>query len=124
MASKFVHSSSTNFICFIINKMPHPTVRAAWGTVVSFESERRSARRRGISDDMKNLRAQINENGEELSTERTLSLVSRLIEKIEQQLDMTDARGSIADYIKLLQLQKELEERRFRRIEVKWVDTD
>ena len=73
---------------------------------------------------MKNLRAQINENGEELSTERTLSLVSRLIEKIEQQLDMTDARGSIADYIKLLQLQKELEERRFRRIEVKWVDTD
>ena len=73
---------------------------------------------------MKNLRAQIIENGEEISTERTLGLVRRLIEKIEQQFDVTDSKGSIADYIKLLQLQKELEEKRFRRIEVKWVDTD
>ena len=59
---------------------------------------------------------------EEVSVERTLNLIGRLIEKIEQQLDKTDAKGSIADYIKLLQLQKELDEKRFRRIEVKWVD--
>ena len=73
---------------------------------------------------MKKLHAETSEDSEEISTERTLILVRRLIEKIETQLDMTDAKGSIADYIKLLQLQKELEEKRFRRIEVKWVDAE
>jgi len=61
---------------------------------------------------------------DEASIEKTLFLIKRLIDKIEQQLDSTDAKGSIADYIKLLQLQKELEEKRYRRIEVKWVDDD
>jgi len=73
---------------------------------------------------MKNLRTENLEDGNDISTERTLSLIRRLIEKIEQQLDMTDAKGSIADYIKLLQLQKELEDKRFRRIEVRWVDAE
>ena len=64
------------------------------------------------------------EDKDEISVERSLSLVSRLIETIEQQLNVKDAKGSIADYIKLLQIQKELAEKRYRRIEVKWVDTD
>jgi len=73
------------------------------------------------SQEMNKVRAQ---NTEEGSVEKTLNLIGRLIEKIEKQLDGTDAKGSIADYIKLLQLQKELEEKRFRRIEVKWVYDD
>ena len=79
---------------------------------------------------MKNVSAENAENAEsaekadDLALERTLSLVRRLIEKIELQIEAKDAKGSIADYIKLLQLQKEMEERRFRRIEVKWVDID
>ena len=73
---------------------------------------------------MKHPHKQNPEESEEVSTERTLSLIRRLIEKIEQQLDITDSKGSIADYIKLLQLQNELEVRRLRRIEVKWVDAD
>lgn len=72
------------------------------------------------SQEMNRVRAP--KENEEVSVERTLNLIGRLIEKIEQQLDKTDAKGSIADYIKLLQLQKELDEKRFRRIEVKWVD--
>ena len=63
-------------------------------------------------------------NIQDVSVEKTLNLIARLIEKIEQQLEHADAKGSIADYIKLLQLQKELEEKRFRRIEVKWVDAE
>lgn len=90
--------------------------------MVSFESESRSVRRLRAEHGMKNLRVDTSGESEEVSTERTLSLIRRLIEKIEQQLDLTDAKGSIGDYIKLLQLQKELEEKRFRRIEVKWVD--
>ena len=73
---------------------------------------------------MKNLCEENLEDSQEVSVEKTLTLIGRLIDKIEQQLDKTDAKGSIADYIKLLQLQKDLEEKRFRRIEVKWVDAD
>jgi hypothetical protein len=73
---------------------------------------------------MKNLHTKKTGDSQEVATEKTLNLIRRLIEKIEQQLDLTDSRGSIADYIKLLQLQKELEDKRFRRIEVKWVDAD
>ena len=73
---------------------------------------------------MNKLRAGNSEESDEATIERTLNLVSRLVERLEQQLDMTQAKGSLADYIKLLQLQKELEERRVRRIEVKWVDDD
>lgn len=90
--------------------------------MVSFESESRRVRRLRVEHGMKNLHVESSGESEEVSTERTLSLIRRLIEKIEQQLDLTDAKGSIGDYIKLLQLQKELEEKRFRRIEVKWVD--
>lgn len=71
---------------------------------------------------MKNLRGKSSEDKNEASLEKTLTLVRRLIEKIEGQLNVSDGKGSIADYIKLLQLQKDLEEKRFRRIEVKWVD--
>jgi hypothetical protein len=73
---------------------------------------------------MKNLHTKKPEETEEALTERTLHLIRRLIDKIEQQSDLADSRGSIGDYIKLLQLQRELEDKRFRRIEVKWVDTD
>ena len=73
---------------------------------------------------MKGLPAKSSEESEQVSVERTLLLVRRLIEKIEAQLDRTDAKGSIADFIKLLQIQKELEDKRVRRIEVKWVDAD
>ena len=73
---------------------------------------------------MKNLNEQGVRDKDEIATDRALVLVRRLVEKIERQLDQTDAKGSIADYVKLLQLQKELEEKRIRRIEVKWVDAE
>jgi hypothetical protein len=70
---------------------------------------------------MKNLRGKSND---EASLEKTLFLIGQLIARIESQLSSDQAKGSIADYIKLLQLQKELEDKRIRRIEVKWVDDD
>lgn len=71
---------------------------------------------------MKKLRAQRAKDVDELSAAKTLELVRRLVAKIEQQLGVTDTKGSIADYIKLIQIQKELEDKRVRRIEVRWVD--
>ncbi len=71
---------------------------------------------------MNKLRAQSAKDDDELSAAKTLELVRRLVAKIEQQLGKTDAKGSIGDYIKLIQIQKELEDKRVRRIEVRWVD--
>lgn len=76
------------------------------------------------ANEIDNLRARGSEYIEDVAGERTLSLVRRLIEKVENQLDGAEAKGSIADFVKLLQLQKDLEDKRVRRIEVKWVNTD
>ena len=71
---------------------------------------------------MKKLDTKYAEAREEVSLERTLDLIRRLIKKLEEQINVPEAKGTVGDYIKLLQLQKELEQRRIRRIEVKWVD--
>ena len=73
---------------------------------------------------MKNLDAGEPVDAEDVSVEKTLYLIQRLLDKIEAQIENADSKGTIGDYIKLLQLQKELEERRVRKIEVKWVDTN
>ena len=64
----------------------------------------------------------LEERQNEDAQDRALRLVRRLIEKVELQLDQTEVKGTVGDYIKLLQLQKELEERQVNRIEVTWVD--
>jgi hypothetical protein len=64
----------------------------------------------------------LDEKQDEAARDRALRLVRRLIEKVELQLDQAEVKGTVGDYIKLLQLQKELEERRIKRIEVTWVD--
>ena len=73
---------------------------------------------------MNELRDQGLEAGEEASLERTLFVVNRLIEQVESRLEATEAKGTLADYIKLLQIQKDLGDKRVRRIEVKWVDDE
>ena len=92
--------------------------------VVSFESERRTERKQRGNVDMNRLPAKGSGEDDEESVDRTLDLVGRMIVKIEEQLDRAEVKGSIADYIKLLQLQKDLEEKRVRRIEVKWVEAE
>jgi hypothetical protein len=64
----------------------------------------------------------LDEKQDEAAQDRALRLVRRLLEKVEVQLDQAEVKGTVGDYIKLLQLQKELEERRVKRIEVTWVD--
>ena len=49
-------------------------------------------------------------------------VVEELIEKFERNLVKYDVKATVADYIRLVQLQKELEEAEPRDIEVRWVD--
>ncbi|MFN7995889.1 MAG: hypothetical protein U0Q18_19920 [Bryobacteraceae bacterium] len=56
--------------------------------------------------------------------ENRAEIVKRAIEAIERKLDTSEMKPSIADLIRLLQLQRELEPERVREVNVKWVDSD
>jgi len=49
-------------------------------------------------------------------------LVERAIESIEQKLGSSDVKATFADFIRLLQLQKELQVDEPREIKVTWID--
>lgn len=49
-------------------------------------------------------------------------LVERAIESIEQKLGSSDVKATFADFIRLLQLQKELQTDEPREIKVTWID--
>ena len=51
-------------------------------------------------------------------------IVDDLIEKVEQKLSVGDVKASLGDYIRLVQLQKELEEEEPREITVTWVEPE
>ena len=51
-------------------------------------------------------------------------VVEELIERVERNLAKEDTKATVADYIRLVQLQKELEEAEPRDIEVRWVDPE
>ena len=51
-----------------------------------------------------------------------MALVEKMIKSIEEKLDAKEIRASLGDFIRLLQLQKELEEEKPREINVRWVE--
>jgi hypothetical protein len=50
--------------------------------------------------------------------------LSALLKKFEEQLANKETRISVADYIRLLQLKRELENDRVRDVKVTWVEQD
>jgi hypothetical protein len=54
---------------------------------------------------------------------RQSEIVSKLLEKVEKELD-TNVKASLGEYIRLVQLQKELEEEEVREIKVTWVEPE
>jgi hypothetical protein len=51
-------------------------------------------------------------------------IVQKLLTKMEQKLAKDEVKASLADYIRLVQLQKELEADEPREIRVQWVDSE
>jgi hypothetical protein len=51
-------------------------------------------------------------------------VVKKLLEKVEQKLTGEDVKATLGDYIKLIQLQKELEDEQTREIKVTWVEPE
>ena len=50
------------------------------------------------------------------------ALIRRAIENIEEKIEANDVKASIGDFIRLLQLEKELEPDRPRAVKVTWVE--
>jgi hypothetical protein len=55
---------------------------------------------------------------------RQKKVVGDLIKKIEEKLKDGEMRATLVDYIRLLQLQKEMEADEPRDIEVRWVESE
>lgn len=51
-------------------------------------------------------------------------VVRGLIEQVEKKLGESDVKVTLADYIRLVQLRKELEEETPREIKVTWIERD
>lgn len=49
--------------------------------------------------------------------------IGALLARVETQFDEGSVRASLADYIRLLQMQRECEEQEPRNVEVKWIDS-
>jgi len=50
--------------------------------------------------------------------------VEKLLKKVEQKLSGQDVKASLGDYIRLVQLHKELDEETPREIKVTWVEPE
>jgi hypothetical protein len=57
-------------------------------------------------------------------TQRKAEVVEQIIEKVEQRLGDGEMKATLGDYIRLVQLQKELDEDEPGEITVTWVDPD
>lgn len=55
---------------------------------------------------------------------RQAEVVQGLIEQVEKKLGGDDVKVTLADYIRLVQLRKELEEETPREIKVTWIERD
>lgn len=50
------------------------------------------------------------------------ALIDKLLHSIEQRIEKDELKATLGDFIRLLQLQKELEEEQPKEIEVRWVE--
>lgn len=55
---------------------------------------------------------------------RSLELVRRLLDKLEDRLETTDLKGTAADFIRLLQLEQELRRDEIREVRVQWINNE
>ena len=59
----------------------------------------------------------VSKNG---SREKTISTI---LDRLETQLLKADVKGTVADYLRLIQVMKEMGEERPREIEIRWVNS-
>ena len=58
------------------------------------------------------------------AAKRQAQVVEKLMLKVEEKLGRGDVKATLGDYIRLVQLEKELEEEEPKKIEVRWVEPE
>ena len=59
-----------------------------------------------------------------VAAKRQARVVNKLLKKVEQKLSDEEVKATLGDYIRLVQLQKDLEEDQPREIKVTWVEPE
>jgi pantothenate kinase len=54
--------------------------------------------------------------------EKQASLINKLVNNIEEKIDANELKATLGDLIRLMQMQKEIEENQPREIRVTWVE--
>mgnify|MGYP003352125360 CR=1 FL=1 len=105
--------------------------KKAEAKVVGDRGEKTEAGGQGIEDIGKEAEAALSSGvsraarrgaGKESGLRTQLAVVKKLLKKVEEKLSREDVKASLADYIRLLQLHKELDEEAPREIRVTWVE--
>jgi hypothetical protein len=60
--------------------------------------------------------------GREGNTKKKAEIVEQILEQVEQKISEGEVKATLSDYIRLVQLQKELEGEEPGEITVRWVD--
>ena len=55
--------------------------------------------------------------------DKQASLINKLVNNIEEKIDANELKATLGDLIRLMQMQKEIEENQPREIRVTWVET-
>lgn len=58
------------------------------------------------------------------NTKKKAQVVEQILERVEQKISEGDVKATLGDYIRLVQLHKELEEEEPGEITVRWVDPE
>ena len=61
---------------------------------------------------------------EDNAKKKKAEVVEQILERVEQKLGEGEVKATLGDYIRLVQLQKELEEEEPAEITVRWVDPE
>lgn len=59
----------------------------------------------------------------EEASDRSLVLVRKLLDRLEEKLETSDLKGTAADFIRLIQLEQELSREEIREVRVRWIET-
>ena len=55
--------------------------------------------------------------------DKQASLINKLVNNIEEKIDANELKATLGDLIRLMQMQKEIEENQPREIKVTWIET-
>lgn len=83
---------------------------------------RKRGRMAKATDGKRKLQGSKGQQREGKAAKRKAELVKKIIEKIETKIENDEVKATVGDLIRLIQIEKELEDENPREIEVRWIE--